>query len=474
MNTIKLLAYNQALMFTETLTKYHNIKITNLSCVNWSLNEHYIIYKIINNVNGKHYIGQHTTNDPCDEYMGSGNLINKAKQKYDLSSFTKIILFDYDNFDDMNNKEKELVTLSSCYPYDPMSYNLMEGGHNGKLTEETKKKLSESKKGEKNPYHKSHGRKNPIAGKTVLERFHNNVEKYDAWKRANSEGHKGINAGEQNYWHKSHGRIMPMNRKDVQEKARLKRIGQKRTNEQKKHMSENRKGKCCGKEHVFYKKSFKDWLKEETCAKIGKTKNDVICPLDFMNDYEITEWKNKLSKAFTGRIRIYDPITGKRHLIDASDLQKYLDVGWIVGYNCSAIGGKIGIYNEQTHKTKYIHADELQKYLDNGWKRGTYINPTKIHKIKVYNDIIKKAILIDPKDYVAYYYDGWSLDLPNHASKGKVIVRNENTLETKIIFKEELQLYLNKGWKKGRFPNKRKRVIGKTKNKSKFLKLRMS
>ena len=34
----------------------------------------------------------------------------------------------------MNEKEKELVPISACYPYNPMSYNLIEGGSNGQLT----------------------------------------------------------------------------------------------------------------------------------------------------------------------------------------------------------------------------------------------------------------------------------------------------------------------------------------------------
>jgi len=60
--------------------------------------------------------------------MGSGKLILLAEAKYGLSAFTKEILFDFDNFNDMNNKEKELVQLSNCFPYDEMSYNLKTGG----------------------------------------------------------------------------------------------------------------------------------------------------------------------------------------------------------------------------------------------------------------------------------------------------------------------------------------------------------
>lgn len=235
----------------EVFTTIHNLQIIGLSNINKSYYEHNIVYKMINKLNGKHYIGQHVTKNPLDEYSGSGNLITKAIRKYGLSSFTKEILFDFDNFDDMNQKEKELVPLLSCYPYDQSSYNLMEGGHCGRLTDESKKKLSESKKGEKNPYHKSHGRINPAAGKTVLERFHNDKEKYEAWRKANSEGHKGKNIGKNNgMYGKNLWEILdPIARQNAIEKSRQKRKGQKRTDEQKKRISENRKGKYCGKDH---------------------------------------------------------------------------------------------------------------------------------------------------------------------------------------------------------------------------------
>ena len=162
---------NKLFTSIEVFTTTHNLQITGLSNINESYYEHNIVYKMINKINGKHYIGQHVTKNPLDEYSGSGNLIVKAVHKYSLSSFVKEILFDFDNFDEMNKKEQELVPLSSCYPNDLMSYNLMEGGHNGRLTEETKKKLSESKMGEKNPWHKIHGRVNPTKGKNYIRTF---------------------------------------------------------------------------------------------------------------------------------------------------------------------------------------------------------------------------------------------------------------------------------------------------------------
>ena len=90
----------------EVFTTIHNLQIIGLSNINKSYYEHNIVYKMINKLNGKHYIGQHVTKNPLDEYSGSGNLITKAIRKYGLSSFTKEILFDFDNFDDMNQKEK--------------------------------------------------------------------------------------------------------------------------------------------------------------------------------------------------------------------------------------------------------------------------------------------------------------------------------------------------------------------------------
>ena len=86
---------------------------------------HYTIYKITNKLNGKFYIGKHQTKDLNDGYMGSGKILKRAIEKHGMDNFQKEILFIFDNEQEMNDKEKELVTLHE------MSYNLCPGGKGG-------------------------------------------------------------------------------------------------------------------------------------------------------------------------------------------------------------------------------------------------------------------------------------------------------------------------------------------------------
>lgn len=86
---------------------------------------YYTIYKITNTINDKYYIGKHQTKNLEDGYMGSGRLIKAAIKKYGVENFIKEILHVFDNEQEMNQKEKELVVLSE------MSYNLCEGGKGG-------------------------------------------------------------------------------------------------------------------------------------------------------------------------------------------------------------------------------------------------------------------------------------------------------------------------------------------------------
>ena len=170
--------------FQEDMINSKGIKIFGIDNINQQLSNHFLIYEILNLSNGKYYIGQHETTNPYDNYMGSGHYLAKAKAKTNLSSFAKIILYDFDNYNDMNIREYEMVQLSDCYPYNEMSYNLMEGSHNGRLSQESIDKANKTKA----EHGGLSGENNPMFGEKMLD--HMTQEAYDEMRRKQIENNK--------------------------------------------------------------------------------------------------------------------------------------------------------------------------------------------------------------------------------------------------------------------------------------------
>lgn len=86
----------------------------------------YYIYKIINKINGKYYIGRHAAINMHDGYMGSGIAIRNAVKKYGKENFTKEILLFANTAEELWELEKTIVNEKVVR--DEMSYNMSYGG----------------------------------------------------------------------------------------------------------------------------------------------------------------------------------------------------------------------------------------------------------------------------------------------------------------------------------------------------------
>lgn len=86
----------------------------------------FIIYKITNNINGKIYVGMHSTQDINDTYMGSGTNIKAAIKKYGIENFKREILQHCSSYEEMMSAEQLIVNEEFIKRKD--TYNLIIGG----------------------------------------------------------------------------------------------------------------------------------------------------------------------------------------------------------------------------------------------------------------------------------------------------------------------------------------------------------
>lgn len=109
--------------------------------------EFYTIYQITNLLNNKIYIGKHQTSNLNDGYMGSGSDLLSDYKSIEKEHFKKEILYIFDNEEEMNLKEAELVTKEFCLRED--TYNKNPGGKGGfgYINSNPELSVSKSKKG---------------------------------------------------------------------------------------------------------------------------------------------------------------------------------------------------------------------------------------------------------------------------------------------------------------------------------------
>ena len=109
-----------------------------------------IIYKTVNLLNNKFYIGKDVKNNP--NYLGSGLKLKRAIKKYGIENFKKEIIECCDTRKKLN--EREIFWIEKLNSQNPkIGYNISNGGDGGspmlgkKHSEETKNKISKSNKG---------------------------------------------------------------------------------------------------------------------------------------------------------------------------------------------------------------------------------------------------------------------------------------------------------------------------------------
>lgn len=139
-----------------------------------------IIYKVTNLINGKIYIGQ--TTNPFEkrkwEHLNRAKLnwqqlLYKAIRKYGEDNFNWCIIDFAYNEDELDDKEKFWIKYYKTYIGEEScnGYNMTIGGESNKgakLSEETRRKQSEARKGEKNPMY----------GKTLSEEAKKRLREY--------------------------------------------------------------------------------------------------------------------------------------------------------------------------------------------------------------------------------------------------------------------------------------------------------
>lgn len=90
---------------------------------------HHYIYKVTCNVNGKYYVGMHSTSNLEDGYFGSGKVLKRSLNKYGNENHSIEILEWLTDRSSLKLREKELVNESLLN--DPMCMNLAIGGEGG-------------------------------------------------------------------------------------------------------------------------------------------------------------------------------------------------------------------------------------------------------------------------------------------------------------------------------------------------------
>ena len=152
-----------------------------------------VIYRVVNKINGKQYIGQ--TVNPMKRWSRHCSNLEKsplslAIQKYGKENFSFGIIAEYSNEIDLNNAEDYYIDFNNCIC--PNGYNRVTGQQKKRQwSAESLKKASESKLGLKNPMY---GKPLSAATKELLRSANKGKPKTEAHKEKLRQANLGKKA----------------------------------------------------------------------------------------------------------------------------------------------------------------------------------------------------------------------------------------------------------------------------------------
>lgn len=218
----------------------------------------------------------------------------------------------------------------------------------------------------------------------------------------------------------------------------------------------------------------------------GNKKGQSIMKDEFGN-FVVIQKTDKNYSEYNGVTKGYVCIykENKRKSVNKNKLQLYLDDGWKIGGNLKQNAGKISIYKED--KMQYIKKEDLDKYIEEGWNRGIpdcvkkhnseiqkgfvsiKTSDGKIKRIKkeqanniigitsgykwITNGIENKSLpLNDAKEFLTNNKDwryGCTIKQTENNKRNFGNIWINNGTNNKVIKPEDLNLYMQQGWKKG-------------------------
>jgi len=230
------------------------------------------VYLTINTVNGKCYIGDHSSNNLNDNYIGSGLYLLRAIKEYGKQNFKREILEFFDTKEEAFNAQEGYIKQYDSLA--PNGYNISpKGGHNvkGCFSEETLEKISKNRSGIE-PWNKG---KTNIYSEETKQKMRG--PKSDDHKKKISQIHKGKTP-----WNKGKTNVytdITIKKFSISASKRTKEknsfYGKTHTEKTKKIISEKSKINSIGEKNGMYGKTHTDSAKEKIRnSHIGKKHSD--------------------------------------------------------------------------------------------------------------------------------------------------------------------------------------------------------